>query len=109
MISTDSLAQELDRLYEFEIEKYIERCNELKKSGYRVFRNESGQHKVVGNGKRVEKKQQKSYSYDESTDKKENFLIRAKKRVQRGIRNFKAVVNFIKVLHNNQKNNQRYK
>ena len=105
MINTDSLAQELDRLYEFEISKYIERCNELKKSGYRIFRNESGQHKVVGNGRRVEKKQ-KSNTYDEQPKKKENFLIRAKRRVQRFIKNTKAVINFIKVLHDNQRKNE---
>ena len=106
MINTDSLAQELDRLYEFEISKYIERCAELKKSGYRIFRNESGQHKVVGNGRSVERKQ-KANTYEERPKKKENFLVRAKKRVQRGIKNTKAVINFIKVLHENQRNNMR--
>ncbi len=106
MVNTDSIEQELDRLYEFEISRYIERCDELKKAGYRIFRNESGQHKVVGNGRRVEKRQ-RSYGYDESTDKKENFLIRIKRGFQNVVATIKAMIRLFKAMHNNKKNNMR--
>lgn len=43
----DIIVQELDRLYEFEIDKYVEECNELKKIGYRIFRNEDGKHRIL--------------------------------------------------------------
>jgi len=38
---------ELDRLYQFEIDKYVEECNTWKRYGYRIYRNPDGKHKVV--------------------------------------------------------------
>ena len=43
----NSIVQELDRLYDFEIEKYISECNYWKKMGYKIYRNSEGKHKVV--------------------------------------------------------------
>ena len=43
----NSIVQELDRLYEFEIEKYISECDCWKKMGYKIYRNSEGRHKVV--------------------------------------------------------------
>ena len=111
-MNLDSISQELDRLYVFEIEHYVARCNELKKSGFKVYRNSEGVHKVVAAGQAGPRpsKQEKQYVYDtkgrSSNVKKESFLLRAKKRISRSISNFKAVVHFIKVLHANQKDDR---
>ena len=110
-MNLDSLAQELDRLYIFEISRYIERCDELKKSGYKVYRNSEGQHKVVlaGQGTRSTNKARRQPEKSEAVnDKKENIFIRAKKRIKRSIENFKAIVRFIKILRNNQNNGNMY-
>ena len=108
-MNLDSISQELDRLYQFEISEYISRCDELKKSGYRIFRNDSGQHKVVA-GQNVNK-EQVQYTYDNydngtpSKDKKDNILVRATKKVREGIKNFKTFIRFIKFLYRSYKNN----
>ena len=47
MINIETITNELDRLYEFEIEKYISECDDLKKMGYKIYRNPAGKHKVV--------------------------------------------------------------
>lgn len=44
---TDAIAQELNRLYEFEMDKYITECDHWKRMGYKIFRNSEGKHKVV--------------------------------------------------------------
>ena len=38
---------ELNRLYIYETEKYIEECDHWKKMGYKIYRNPAGEHKVV--------------------------------------------------------------
>ena len=43
----DSITQELDRLYEFEMDKYVSECDHWKKMGYKIYRNSEGKHKVV--------------------------------------------------------------
>ena len=43
----DVITAELDRLYEFEIDKYVSECDQLKKIGYKIYRNSDGKHKVV--------------------------------------------------------------
>lgn len=47
MVNVEVIVQELDRLYEFEIDKYVGECDQLKRMGYRIYRNDSGKHKVV--------------------------------------------------------------
>ena len=42
-----TIIDELDRLYEFEMDKYISECNHWKKMGYKIYRNSDGKHKVV--------------------------------------------------------------
>jgi hypothetical protein len=110
MINLDSISQELDRLYIFEIEQYVERCNELKRSGYKIYRNSDGIHKVViaGQAGSRPEAEQIQYVYDSKDKgvKKESILVRAKKRIKRSINNTKAVINFIKVLHANQKDDK---
>ena len=46
-MGTDTIVQELNRLYEFEMDKYITECEHWKKMGYKIFRNSKGKHKVV--------------------------------------------------------------
>ena len=46
-MNTDTIAQELNRLYEFEVDKYIAECDHWKRMGYKIFRNSEGKHKVV--------------------------------------------------------------
>ena len=43
----DIIIQELDRLYEFDTKKYVEECEDLKKIGYRIFRNQDGKHQII--------------------------------------------------------------
>ena len=47
MANIKAIQDELDRLYEFEIDKYIDECNQLKKIGFKIYRNSDGIHKVV--------------------------------------------------------------
>lgn len=46
-MGVDTIAQELDRLYQFDMDKYISECNKWKKLGYKIYRNSEGKHKVV--------------------------------------------------------------
>lgn len=46
-MSTEVFVDELNRLYEFDIEKYIKECDDLKRMGYKIYRNSEGKHKVV--------------------------------------------------------------
>jgi len=103
-MNLDSISQELDRLYEFEISEYIARCDELKKQGFKIYRNSTGQHKVVMTGQGTSSAQRHTV-YDPAGERKESFFSKAKKKVKRGVENTKTVINFIKVLHNAQKNN----
>ncbi len=47
MSRPDVIVAELDRLYEFEIDKYVKECDDLKRMGYKIYRNPDGKHKVV--------------------------------------------------------------
>ena len=47
MVNIKTIQDELDRLYEFEIDKYVDECNQLKKMGFKIYRNNDGIHKVV--------------------------------------------------------------
>lgn len=38
---------ELNRLYEFDIDKYVKECDDLKRMGYKIYRNSEGQHRIV--------------------------------------------------------------
>lgn len=49
MINTTVIEEELNRLYQFEMDKYISECNKWKKLGYKIYRNSEGIHKVVAN------------------------------------------------------------
>ena len=103
-MNLDSIAQELDRLYEFEISRYIERCDELKKSGFKIYRNSTGQHKVVLTGQGAQSEQKQQNVYDTSTAKKENIFVRAKNRVKRGVETIKTVVKVVKYISDSQNN-----
>ena len=97
-MNLDSLAQELDRLYEFEISEYIARCDELKSSGYKIFRNSAGLHKVVATNPDVRSRQEQIVN-DNVETRNENFLVRAYRSVKRGIHYFRSFVGFIKYLY----------
>ena len=47
MSRIDNIVAELDRLYEFDIEKYVSECDQWKRMGYKIYRNSEGKHKVV--------------------------------------------------------------
>ncbi len=104
-MNLDSLSQELDRLYEFEISEYISRCDELKKSGFKIYRNEQGKHKVVVAGQNV-RREDVRYDYEDSRKKpkKDNIFIRAKNSIKRGINNIRSMIRFTKFLYRNFKN-----
>ena len=107
MVNLDSISQELDRLYQFEISEYISRCDELKRSGYRIYRNESGQHKVVLSGQQSPRREEE-YSYDQqgrtvSENKKENIFIRAKKKIVSFIDTIKAIVRIARMINEKQR------
>ena len=46
-MGVETIAKELDRLYQFDMNKYLSECDAWKKYGYRIFRNAEGKHKVV--------------------------------------------------------------
>lgn len=46
-MNIDAIVSELDRLYEFEMDKYISECEYWKSKGYKILRNSKGEHKVV--------------------------------------------------------------
>lgn len=46
-MNVQTIAEELNRLYEFEIDKYISEVNYWKNKQYTIYRNDAGQHKVV--------------------------------------------------------------
>lgn len=48
-MGVETIAKELDRLYQFDMNKYLSECDAWKKYGYRIFRNAEGKHKVVPN------------------------------------------------------------
>ena len=112
-MNLDSLSQELDRLYEFEISEYIARCDELKKSGYRIYRNSNGIHKVVLGGQqsqssRAQSQDQYQYANESIEPKKENIFVRAKKAISKGIQGFKSFVGFVKFLYRIYKNGKQF-
>ena len=72
-MNLDSISQELDRLYEFEISEYIARCDELKKQGFKIYRNSTGQHKVVTTGQNASSAQRQTV-YDPAGERKESFF-----------------------------------
>lgn len=47
MSDVQVIRDELDRLYQFEIEKYVDEVNQLKQIGYKIYRNDKGEHKVM--------------------------------------------------------------
>lgn len=47
MINKQSIIDELDRLYKFETNKYITECTDLKRMGFKIYRNSDGEHKIV--------------------------------------------------------------
>ena len=61
MINTQTIVQELDRLYEFEIDKYITECTDLKRMGYKIYRNSDGKHMIT-----EPRRQQRESFYGES-------------------------------------------
>jgi hypothetical protein len=50
-VGVEVIKNELDRLYEFEIDKYIKEVDDLKRMGYKIYRNSEGKHKVVERSK----------------------------------------------------------
>ena len=114
-MNLDSLAQELDRLYQFEISEYISRCDELKKSGLKIYRNSNGEHKVVMAGQQSGSSSESSsqqYVYRNTKqpehygneNKKENIFVRIKNRVARGVQTFKSIIRFIRFISSPNRN-----
>ncbi len=104
-MNLDSYSQELDRLYEFEIEKYVARCAELKKSGLKILRNSNGKHKVVPAGQSAGS-EPKEFIYEKNDIKKNDVLFKIQKWFRTRVHNFIAVVNFIRELHAGQRNDK---
>lgn len=100
-MNLDSLAEELDRLYEFEIREYIARCDELKRSGLKIYRNEAGKHKVALAGQRP-RKEEVQYVTDKKKDK---FFVRAKNYIVNGFKNIKNMFKAAKFIYKNSKKN----
>ena len=46
-MSTEVIADELNRLYTYEMDKYIGECDYWKKMGYKIYRNSMGLHRVI--------------------------------------------------------------
>lgn len=46
-MGVEAFVDELNRLYEFDIDKYVKECDDLKRMGYKIYRNSEGKHKVV--------------------------------------------------------------
>lgn len=57
-MGVEVVVDELNRLYEFDIDKYVNECNDLKRMGYRIYRNEAGKHKVIAPQKIVDKQKE---------------------------------------------------
>lgn len=45
-MNTQEIIDRLDRLYWIDMQGYIEYLNKIKQVGYKVYRNNKGQHKV---------------------------------------------------------------
>lgn len=84
-MNLDALSQELDRLYEFEIREYVARCDELKRQGFKIYRNESGQHKVALAGRQTKRAEEVQYSV---SDKKESLP----QRIVSALKNFANIL-----------------
>ena len=41
MVNTGIIVEELNRLYEFEIDKYVAECDDLKRMGYKIYRKDN--------------------------------------------------------------------
>lgn len=54
-MGVQTIEEELNRLYQYEIDKYVNECNIFKKAGFRIFRNSEGVHKVIPPAKKTEK------------------------------------------------------
>ncbi len=52
-MNVQAIEEELNRLYQYEIDKYVNECNIFKKAGFRIYRNSKGIHKVVPPAKKT--------------------------------------------------------
>ena len=91
-MNLDSISEELDRLYQFEISEYIARCSELKSKGYRIFRNPEGKHKVKLAGQ-PGKNHQAEYSEKKRNAKEESLPARVKRSVRKRL--VKALIRLV--------------
>ena len=62
-MGADTIAENLDRLYKYEMDKYVGELDFWKSKGYKVYRNSDGIHKVV----EPPKKQEDYYGTDLNT------------------------------------------
>lgn len=46
-MNVNIIETELNKLYKYEMDKYISECDHWKSMGYKIYRNSNGQHKVV--------------------------------------------------------------
>ena len=46
-MEVEIIVEELDRLYQLDIDKYLSECETWKRYGYKIYRNSNGKHKVV--------------------------------------------------------------
>lgn len=46
-MGVDVIIEELNRLYQYDMDKYLVECSDLKRFGYKIYRNPEGKHKVV--------------------------------------------------------------
>lgn len=51
-MGVEAFVDELNRLYEFDIDKYVKECDDLKRMGYKIYRNSEGRHRIVEPGYR---------------------------------------------------------
>lgn len=53
-MNVQAIEEELNRLYQYEIDKYANECNIFKKAGFKIYRNSEGIHKVIPPVKKTE-------------------------------------------------------
>lgn len=46
-MGVDVIIEELNRLYQYDMDKYLSECSDLKGFGYKIYRNSNGKHKIV--------------------------------------------------------------
>lgn len=46
-MGTEVIVDQLDYLYQYDMDKYLSEVSDLKRMGYKIYRNNDGKHKLV--------------------------------------------------------------